>query len=142
VTVGDKMKVCGKCGWYLPNLPSNHACRPDLGADANKLAVLLGSLDVSSTKLGYGDGNVTFKLSDRVSITFSCEGQGRFSIEHVFWHQPIDMGVAKKIIESLTACARAKISCVCGGSYDEHFFVPGPRACQHCATCEKYQEEF
>lgn len=140
-----RMKVCTKCGWYLTNLPSNHKCRPDLAVDANKLATLVpAGLDVPSTKLGYGDHNVTFMVDGNVSVTFNCEGKGRFSLEHIFYNKPIDLNVAAKMIEDLAACVKMdveKLPCVCGGAYVEHFFLTGPRACQHCATCEKYEED-
>jgi hypothetical protein len=143
--MGDRHKVCKKCGWYMTNLPQNHECRLDLAADVAKLASLLSDagIDVPSTKLGYGDGNVTFTPNENVSITFRCDGHGRFSIDHVFFIQPIDFKIATKLVESFVAASAMepeKLPCKCGGPWDGHFFMRGPRACQHCATCEGYEE--
>jgi hypothetical protein len=139
------LEVCLKCGWHRLQLDTNHAreCDPGRGSDANNLAIKLGQMgvDVPSTKLGYGYGNITFEPCKGVSVTFQCDGNGKFRLEHVFWIKDIDFDIAAKLVQSLAACAKIvpeTHACTCGGARDQHFYMPGPRACEHCASCQGY----
>lgn len=68
----DDLRVCGACGWYLPTF-LEHRCRPEEGAAADRLA---NSVDVPSTKLGYGDGRLTFSVDDDLVMGFDVAPDG------------------------------------------------------------------
>ena len=96
------MEVCGECGWYLSNLPDNHECKPREGRLATKLMKAVPS--VKSTKLGYGDGNVTFAFDKNHAITFRIR-RGRFNVESVFWLDDLTPERAQKLVEALAKLA-------------------------------------
>jgi len=138
----DGLKVCPKCGWQIAERNHGRTCRPELGRDANDIAVKLGQMgvDVPSTKHGYGPHTIAFKPHTEISITFGCIGDGRFEIS-LHWIKDIDVDIAAKIVQSLVDCAKLEPEsrrCTCGGDYGQHFYMPGPRACDHCATCQGY----
>jgi hypothetical protein len=137
------LKVCPKCGWQIAEKNHNLRCRPDLGKDANNVAIKLGQMgvDVTSTKHGYGYNTITFKPAEGISISFDCVGDGRFSLDNIHWMKDIDIDIAAKIVQSLVECAKLEPEsrrCTCGGDYGQHFYMAGPRACDHCATCQGY----
>lgn len=60
---GD-LKVCPKCGWHML-MNHEERCEPRAGKRASALAEALP--EIPSTKLGYGDGMVTFEPAENAS---------------------------------------------------------------------------
>jgi hypothetical protein len=143
IVYANGLKVCPKCGWQIVDNNHGRRCRPELGKDANDVAIKLGQMgvDVPSTKHGYGALTTTFKPGKGISISFGCIGDGRFSLDNIHWPADINVDIAAKIVQSLVDCAKLEVEsrrCTCGGEYGQHFYMPGPRACDHCATCQGY----
>lgn len=98
-----RLETCGKCGWSLSNLPQNHRCKPKAGKIADALAALMPG--IHSTKLGYGDGNITFEISEHRSITLAIGDDGTFSVEKIFWINELDQAGARRLVEKLAEAA-------------------------------------
>lgn len=60
------LEVCAACGWRFIKIIGHRNCRPDLGRAASELAASVS--DVRSTKLGYGDSQITFELDDGFNV--------------------------------------------------------------------------
>lgn len=63
-----ELDVCPGCGWHAHTGPRSADCAPALGRAATRLQE--AAPDVSSTKLGYGHGRVTFEIDDDLSVGF------------------------------------------------------------------------
>lgn len=61
------MKLCEKCGWYANKYTHTH-CSPAAGRVADALA--MEALDANPTKLGYGEGSISFEISENVHVQF------------------------------------------------------------------------
>lgn len=97
MTKSEDLEVCTKCGWYAHGPYRASACHPDRGAAADALAA---QINLPSTKLGYGDGRLTFDLHEDLNITLEVDDRG-FGIENVWilgCYAPEDV---KELIEAI-----------------------------------------
>lgn len=90
--------VCNACGWYDPAY-ARHSCDPEAGVNADRLAA---AVCVSSTKLGYGDGRLSFEIDDDFVVGLSCDS-GDFPFRWSYLHHLGDLstGDAIDLIDSL-----------------------------------------
>lgn len=61
-----ELEVCPACGWYAHTKFLNTQCSPALGSAAFTLQSAVS--EIRSTKLGYGDRNITFEIDDHFCI--------------------------------------------------------------------------
>ncbi len=97
----EDLKVCEKCGWYDDKYGHANTCDPEGGALADKLIKLIG---VPATKLGYGNGHVTFEFSENKSLTLGVHRE-RVRVDRLFWlPEDNEDGLS---IEHITALVKA-----------------------------------
>lgn len=63
------LDTCGECGWYAHTKFRNGKCDPALGEATSRLQSDAASIE--STKLGYGDGRITFAIDDNFCVGFA-----------------------------------------------------------------------
>ena len=98
----NDLPVCGKCGWYVLTY-AGHRCRPEAGAAAYALARAVG--DVPATKLGWGDGRVTFEIDEDFSVGFDVSGHGTFNWRHTSCIGELGQDAAVDLVKALKAWA-------------------------------------
>lgn len=64
-----ELKVCSACGWYEHTKFLNTQCNPALGGAASTLQNDVS--EIRSTKIGYGDRQLTFEIDDHFCIGLS-----------------------------------------------------------------------
>ena len=90
---GASLDVCDRCGWYAHGSYGSGKCRPSLGEAASRLQS--AAEGICSTKLGYGDGRVSFCISEDFVVGLDVRARAgapcpRFSWRYV--HAPDSLG--------------------------------------------------
>lgn len=75
------LRVCA-CGWHVGTF-DDHRCDPEMTKVADRAIEAARERGIEATKLGYGDGKLTFELDERTNITTCPHASGTFSIEGV-----------------------------------------------------------
>lgn len=82
----NEMKVCPKCGWYDIDPSHREKCDPAAAAVADRIAAQLP--DIKSTKLGWGDGVLTFEIGSELKVGLGLSGgRKRISFRHLHCHE-------------------------------------------------------
>ena len=74
---GHGSEICERCGWYASRFAHNN-CNPVAGRIANALAAQVPEID--STKLGYGEGKLTFEIAEGLNVSFRIRGIEPYAI--------------------------------------------------------------
>jgi hypothetical protein len=101
------LAVCPKCGWYEHGPHRGDECDPGAGRAADALvAEVEKHVPVLSTKLGYGMGVITFKISDRCAVSLDAHRRGTFKLTGVhglFWLRQLDTETAVQFVCTMVA---------------------------------------
>jgi len=111
------LKVCKRCGWSIISVDeTNHderclnkgvwakSAAPSLAKIGESATLLAQSIpNVDSTKLGYGTGKLTFNYDDKASITFRCEANNRFTVDHIWLLNDLSADAARDLVQTIKA---------------------------------------
>lgn len=96
---GDsRLKICESCGWYDSQYAHNN-CRPDRGRAGAALARELP--DANPTKLGYGEGCVTFELDEDTHVSFEIGLDNSIRLREVFMLEDLSTAQAAEIVRAI-----------------------------------------
>lgn len=98
------LETCDRCGWRhaaddMSRRLHQESCSPEAGAAADALAALVP--DVTSTKHGYGDGRLAFKLNPEHTVALDVARDGTFRVSHFFWLSRLSQDQAARLIRAL-----------------------------------------
>lgn len=94
----NRLEICKRCGWYASRYTHNN-CRPDRGRVAATLARELP--EAHPTKLGYGEGCVTFVLDEETSVRFEIGHDNSIKLREVYALQDLTINDAADIVRAL-----------------------------------------
>jgi hypothetical protein len=90
--------TCSRCGWEAA-YPA-HDCSAELGRIADSLAQ---SINVFSTKIGYGDRQLVFEVADNLRIRVEPYGGGGFYFREIGLIGRYSAEDTKELIEAIRA---------------------------------------
>jgi hypothetical protein len=113
-TVFSTLLVCEKCGWPMagPYETATHrsSC-PHVKAGANAKALADRFPELSSTKFGYGTGQLTFELDENLHVTFRCDKK-TFQLQDLYLLGNLTADEAAGLVEAIadwrSNCIRAR----------------------------------
>lgn len=95
--------TCPVCGWCVITASYEQHVRDCKNATAGAAAVDLAARlpTLRSTKLGYGDQNLTFELDDDMFVLLECRSSGAFSLGDVSLFGALSMDEAAGLVTAL-----------------------------------------
>ena len=100
--------ICPNCGWSVISIDvkydhHNTRCHAAAGRLATEFANSLP--EIPSTKFGYGEGRLTFNISNDCKVTFDCSSAS-LSLHHLFGAHALGTEAARDLVATLNEWAK------------------------------------